>query len=368
MTNRRRAEAKLLLLPAVSLAFVISCLLRLRLHRMKRSMPPHESGLRQLLNFVIFVPATTLTRTWKVACFRQAMSRSLPYGRLGRSLLSREVSALLASFVPSSPSTTPGTGPLWLQGNTTSVCTRIGLGDLALLARTGQHWLVFVITLANSAGFAPTAPKAGYLRMSTAIPTSSLPNGGRNTGANNTLWCPMLIGGKLWPDSVKLLSSASAGVPNRIQDMQIAGFLMFTWPCLALHKASRNKGAKRLQMIRAWRCATCHAALQEKRWAAVHRCGGPRVISPWPRSGSSSFVQQGSGLSPMSPSRASAMRTSTPHSMLLNRFWRRIPAVASDFRCATFNVPAVVGKLPALFQMLELHRVQVVALEEVSIN
>ena len=50
------------------------------------------------------------------------------------------------------------------------------------------------------------------------------------------------------------------------------------------------------------------------------------------------------------------------------RFWRRSLAFASDFRCATFNVPAVVGKLPLLFQMLDLYGVQVVALQEVSIN
>ena len=54
--------------------------------------------------------------------------------------------------------------------------------------------------------------------------------------------------------------------------------------------------------------------------------------------------------------------------MLLCKFWRRSLAFATELRCATFNVPAVVGKLPLLFQMLDLYGVQIVALQEASIN
>ena len=53
---------------------------------------------------------------------------------------------------------------------------------------------------------------------------------------------------------------------------------------------------------------------------------------------------------------------------LLALSWRRTLAFAHELRVATFNVPAVAGKLPALFDMLLHYRVQVVALQEVNIT
>ena len=70
----------------------------------------------------------------------------------------------------------------------------------------------------------------------------------------------------------------SIAVPNRVSDMKKAGFDLFTWPRLVPHTASKTKGAKRLQMLRAWKCAKCQATFREKRGANEHRCGGPRCI------------------------------------------------------------------------------------------
>ena len=76
---------------------------------------------------------------------------------------------------------------------------------------------------------------------------------------------------------VDMLNKFTA-VPSRISDMKKAGFDIFTWPQLVPHSASNARGAKRLQMLRAWKCAKCHATFREKRGANEHRCGGPRCI------------------------------------------------------------------------------------------
>ena len=89
--------------------------------------------------------------------------------------------------------------------------------------------------------------------------------------------------------------------------------------------------------------------------------------SPLPSRELLSSVLQGGGLWLTLTFMAFLLLIFTPLSRLLCTFWRRSLAFATELRCATYNVPAVVGKLPLLFQMLDLYRVQVVALQEVSI-
>ena len=62
-------------------------------------------------------------------------------------------------------------------------------------------------------------------------------------------------------------------VPARIQAPHDAGFRLFTWPRLRKPQAILHKGASRLQMLRAWRCAACNLVTRDKRVTTTHRCG-----------------------------------------------------------------------------------------------
>ena len=62
-------------------------------------------------------------------------------------------------------------------------------------------------------------------------------------------------------------------VPARTQAPHDAGFRLFTWPKLRKPQATLHKGASRLQMLRAWRCAACNLVTRDKRVTTTRRCG-----------------------------------------------------------------------------------------------